>query len=99
MSENSFKKASDTHTPVSSLLSKRGMLRLAELQSLLGKEIRALSEQHTRLVGALLACERTVQYTMLGEYREQLHLIHTTVAKIRILLERVNDNEFQQLGE
>ena len=99
MSDEAFTEKLAKPVLAASLLSKRGMQRLAELQSSLGKELRSLSEHHSRLVGALLACERHVQYAMLVEYREQLHLIHTTIAKIRILLERANDDEAQQRAE
>jgi len=76
---------------VASVLSKRAVQRLAEMQHSLSAEMRSLSEQHSRFIGALMACDIATQQTMMMEYREQLHTIHTIIAKLRMLLERFSD--------
>ncbi|HEX2584903.1 MAG TPA: hypothetical protein VHL14_07215 [Steroidobacteraceae bacterium] len=76
---------------VASLLSKRALQRLAEMQHTLTAEMRALTEQHSRFIGALMACDLATQQAMMMEYREQLHTVHTIIAKLRMLLERFSD--------
>jgi len=74
-----------------SILSKRALQRLAEMQHTLTAEMRALTDQHSRFLGALMACDIATQQAMMMEYREQLHTIHTIIARLRMLLERFSD--------
>lgn len=74
-----------------SVLSKRALQRLAEMQHSLTSEMRGLSEQHSRFIGALMACDMTTQQAMMLEYRDRLHAVHTIIAKLRMLLERFGD--------
>jgi hypothetical protein len=76
-----------------SIISKRALQRLTEMQHSLSVEIRTLSERHSRFVGALMACDIATQQAMLLEYRDQLHSVHTIIAKLRMVLERFHDNE------
>lgn len=70
------------------IVSKRGLKRLAEMQHRLITEVRALSEQHSRFLGALIACDTATQQTMMLEYRDQLYSVHAVLAKLRLLLDR-----------
>lgn len=70
------------------IVSKRALQRLAEMQHKLTAEVRSLSEQHSRFLGALMACDAATQQTMMLEYREQLYSVHAVLAKLRLLLDR-----------
>lgn len=70
------------------IVSKRGLKRLAEMQHQLITEVRSLSEQHSRLLGALMACDMVTQQGMMMEYRDQLYAVHAVLAKLRLLLDR-----------
>lgn len=73
---------------VSTVISKRALQRLAEAQRTLTVEMRALTEQHSRFIGALMACDAATQQTSLLEYRDQLYGVHAALARLRIMLER-----------
>lgn len=73
---------------VSTVISKRALQRLAEAQRTLTVEMRALTEQHSRFIGALMACDAVTQQSSLVEYRDRLYGVHAALAKLRIMLER-----------
>ena len=70
------------------IVSKRALQRLAEMQHKLAVEVRTLGEQHSRFLGALMACDTATQQTMMLEYRHQLYSVHAVLAKLRLLLDR-----------
>lgn len=70
------------------IVSKRALKRLAEMQHHLITEVRSLSEQHSRFLGALMACDTATQQAMMLEYRDQLYSVHAVLAKLRLLLDR-----------
>jgi hypothetical protein len=91
MSEAIASTAIKENGATASLLSKRALQRLAEMQHALTFEMRGLSEQHSRFIGALMACDTATQQAMMLEYRDQLHAVHAIIAKLRMLLERFCD--------
>lgn len=70
------------------VVSKRALQRLAEAQRSLVSEMRTLSDQHSRFIGALMACDAITQQAALVEYRDQLYSVHSVLAKLRVMLER-----------
>jgi len=74
------------------IISKRALQRLAEMQHALTAEMRLLSERHSRFLGAMMACDIATQQAMMMEYREQLHSVHAIIAKLRMILERFSDD-------
>lgn len=83
-----------TEAPVTApVVSKRALQRLVDLQHVLSAEMRTLTEQHSRFLGALMACDVATQQVMMMEYRDQLHNVHAAIAKLRMLLERFCDND------
>ena len=74
------------------IVSKRTLNRLADLQHKLGQEMQALSAQHSRLMGALLACDANTQRSMMLEYRDQLHAVHSVISKLCVVIDRQGQN-------
>lgn len=70
------------------IISKRALSRLADLQHQLSQEMQALSAQHSRFLGALLACDVTTQRAMMMEYRDQLHALHSVLSKLCVIIDR-----------
>lgn len=77
---------------ISTVISKRALQRLAEAQRTLTVEMRSLTEQHSRFIGALMACDAATQQASLVEYRDQLYSVHAALARLRIMLERHCDD-------
>jgi len=77
------------------VISKRALQRLAEMQHTLASEVRVLAERHSRFLGALMACDIATQQSMMMEYRDQLHSVHAIIAKLRMILERFSDDRDQ----
>ena len=80
--------AANAPSAASSIVSKRALQRLAEMQHTLTTEMRILADQHSRFLGALMACDAATQQTMMLEYRDQLYSVHTVLAKLRLMLDR-----------
>ena len=72
-------------------ISKRSINKLAELQHQLGHELSLLTAQHSRLMGALMACDAATQRGMMLEYRDQLHVVHSILSKLCMILDRYGD--------
>jgi hypothetical protein len=70
------------------VVSKRALNRLADLQHKLTQEMQLLSSQHSRLMGALMACDPHTQRTMMLEYRDQLHAVHSVLTKLCVVIDR-----------
>lgn len=70
------------------VVSKRALNRLADLQHRLAQEMQVLSSQHSRLMGALMACDANTQRSMMLEYRDQLHSVHLVLSKLCVVIDR-----------
>lgn len=70
------------------IVSKRALNRLADLQHKLTQEMQALSAQHSRLMGALMACDANTQRSMMLEYRDQLHAVHSVISRLCVVIDR-----------
>jgi hypothetical protein len=70
------------------IVSKRALNRLADLQYKLGQEMQVLSAQHSRLMGALMACDANTQRSMMTEYRDQLHAVHSVLSRLCVAIDR-----------
>ena len=70
------------------IVSKRALNRLADLQHKLGQEMQVLSAQHSRLMGALMACDANTQRSMMTEYRDQLHAVHSVLSRLCVAIDR-----------
>jgi hypothetical protein len=70
------------------IVSKRALNRLADLQHKLTQEMHVLSAQHSRLMGALMACDANTQKSMMLEYRDQLHAVHSILSKLCVVIDR-----------
>ncbi len=81
-----------TETTTSSIISKRALNRLADLQHQLAQETQALSSQYTRFMGALMACDASTQRAMMLEYRDQLHAVHSVLSRLCVVIDR-NGND------
>ncbi|MGD9841859.1 MAG: hypothetical protein AB7F79_02870 [Steroidobacteraceae bacterium] len=69
-------------------VSKRALNRLADMHHKLFQEVKILSGQHSRLMGALMACDASTQRTMIIEYRDQLHAVHSVLSRLCVAIER-----------
>lgn len=78
---------------VTQVVSKRAVTRLAELQHQLSQQMQMMSAHHSRFLGALMACDAVTQRTMMMEYRDQLHEVHSILSKICLILDRYGDPE------
>ncbi len=70
------------------IISKRALNRLADLQHKLSQEMQVLSAQHSRLMGALMACDATTQRITMLEYRDQLHAVHSVLSRLCMVIDR-----------
>ena len=70
------------------VVSKRALNRLADLQHKLGQEMQTLSAQHSRLMGALMACDANTQRAVMLEYRDQLHAVHSILSRLCVVIDR-----------
>jgi hypothetical protein len=50
--------------------------------------MQVLSSQHSRLMGALMACDANTQRAMMLEYRDQLHSVHSVLSKLCVVIDR-----------
>jgi len=69
-------------------VSKRSLERIVDLHQRLTQETRALGAHHSRLLGALLACDAHTQRAMIIEYRDRLHSLHKLIAALSNLIDR-----------
>ncbi|MGC3981042.1 MAG: hypothetical protein QM808_07285 [Steroidobacteraceae bacterium] len=74
------------------VVSKRALNRLADLHHKLSQEMQVLMTQHSRLMGALMACDATTQRTMMLEYRDQLHAVHSVLTRLCVVIDRHGDD-------
>ncbi len=86
MSQSDTPEAAATGNAI--VVSKRGLNRLADLQHKLSQEMQVLASQHSRLMGALMACDANTQRTMMLEYRDQLHSVHQVLSKLCVVIDR-----------
>jgi hypothetical protein len=50
--------------------------------------MQTLSAQHSRLMGALMACDANTQRSVMTEYRNQLHEVHSVLSRLCVLIDR-----------
>jgi uncharacterized protein YbgA (DUF1722 family) len=70
-------------------ISKRSLDRIVDLHQQMSREMRALSAHHSRLLGALMACDAQTQRAMLIEYRDRLHVVHKAIAALSLIIDRL----------
>lgn len=75
-------------TEGTAIVSKRALNRLADLQYKLLQEMQTLSAQHSRLMGALMACDANTQRATMLEYRDQLHAVHSVLSRLCMVIDR-----------
>lgn len=70
-------------------VSKRAIVRITDLHHKLTQETQSLSTQHSRFVGAMMACDSGTQRTMMLEYRDQLHAVHSVLSRLCVVIDRI----------
>jgi hypothetical protein len=68
-------------------LSHRAQDRLNRLHRALQNELRALNENHTRLIGAMHACDSQTQYTEFLEFRQQAEAVAAASDKLQAFID------------
>jgi len=81
-----------------SIISKRAQKKLVDLHQKMTREFQHLAGQHSRLMGALMACDANTQRVMLIEYRDQLHAVHTVLSRLCVVIDRQGDDPDQLIG-
>jgi hypothetical protein len=68
-------------------LSQRAQDRLNRLHRALHNELRALNEHHTRLMGAMHACDAHTQYAEFLEFRQQVEAVAAASEKLQAFID------------
>ena len=69
-----------------SLLSGRAQERLIQLHRTLSSEVRSLATQQSLLLGALQACDRATQESIMRDYAIRVDAVLTAISAVRAFL-------------
>jgi hypothetical protein len=69
-------------------ISKRALDRIIDLHQQMTRETRSLAAHHSRLIGAMLACDAQTQRSMIIEYRDRLYAVHQAIAALSLIIDR-----------